>query len=140
MRRPKTPRPGSGVSTSAAIDTSWSRGRPLSNMSEVTVHLRRPDGVRLTVAGPVGRSLMRAALAAGVEGIAADCGGVLSCATCHVIVAPEWAARLPPPEADEEAMLEMTAAPREPGSRLSCQIVLAPELEGLVARLPDTQY
>ena len=112
----------------------------MAGMAQVTVFLDRPDGVRLSVVGTAGRSLMRAAQAAGVAGIAADCGGVLSCATCHVIVAPEWAARLPPPEADEEAMLEMTAAPREPGSRLSCQIVLAPELEGLVARLPDTQY
>ena len=82
-------------------------------MTEVTVFLDRPDGVRLTVAGRAGRSLMRAAQAAGVEGIAADCGGVLSCATCHVLVAPEWAARLPPPEPDELAMLEMTAAPHE---------------------------
>ena len=48
--------------------------------------------------------------------------------------------RLPPPGADEAAMLEMTAAPREPDSRLSCQIVLDPELDGLVARLPATQY
>ncbi|MBK7278217.1 MAG: 2Fe-2S iron-sulfur cluster binding domain-containing protein [Betaproteobacteria bacterium] len=109
-------------------------------MTEVTVFLDRPDGVRLTVAGTAGRSLMRAAQAAGVAGIAADCGGVLSCATCHVVVAPDWALRLPPPEADEEAMLEMTAAPREATSRLSCQIVLGAELQGLVARLPDTQY
>lgn len=109
-------------------------------MAQVTVFLDRPDGVRLTVAGREGRSLMRAAQAAGVDGIAADCGGVLSCATCHVMVASEWAARLPPPDADELAMLEMTAAPREPTSRLSCQIVLGADLEGLVARLPDTQY
>lgn len=106
----------------------------------VTVQLDAADGQRQPVAGPEGQSLMRAALAAGVAGIAADCGGVLSCATCHVIVAPEWAARLPAPGSDELAMLEMTAAPREPTSRLSCQIVLVPELEGLVARLPATQY
>ena len=109
-------------------------------MTPVTVYLDSADGSRQAVAGPVGGRLMRAAQGAGVEGIAGDCGGVLSCATCHVIVATEWAARLPPPDADELAMLEMTAAPREAGSRLSCQIVLAPELEGLVARLPDTQY
>ncbi|MBE0548663.1 MAG: 2Fe-2S iron-sulfur cluster binding domain-containing protein [Rubrivivax sp.] len=109
-------------------------------LSVVTVLLDAADGHRRPVAGRPGLSLMRAALAAGVDGIAADCGGVLSCATCHVIVAPEWAARLPAPTADELAMLEMTAAPREPTSRLSCQIVLSPELEGLVARLPATQY
>ena len=109
-------------------------------MAGITVILETGSGERLSVTGPAGQSLMRAALAAKVTGIAADCGGVLSCATCHVIVATAWAARLPPPIADEQAMLEMTAAPREPGSRLSCQIVLAPELQGLVARLPDTQY
>ena len=84
-------------------------------MAQVTVFLDTPGGTRLAVTGAEGRSLMRAAQAAGVDGIAADCGGVLSCATCHVVVAPEWAARLPPPEADEAAMLEMTAAPREAG-------------------------
>jgi 2Fe-2S ferredoxin len=109
-------------------------------MTLVTAYLDSPGGARLAVCGPAGSSLMRAALAAGVGGIAADCGGVLSCATCHVIVAPEWAPRLPRPGADERAMLDMTAAPREPHSRLSCQIVLAPELDGLVARLPATQY
>ena len=112
----------------------------MAGMAQVTVFLDRPDGVRLGVAGRAGESLMRAAQAAGVAGIAADCGGVLSCATCHVLVAPEWAARLPPPGPDELAMLEMTAAPREATSRLSCQIVLGAELQGLVARLPDTQY
>jgi 2Fe-2S ferredoxin len=112
----------------------------MAGMAQVTVFLDRPDGVRLTVAGTAGRSLMRAAQAAGVAGIAADCGGVLSCATCHVVVAPDWALRLPPPGPDELAMLEMTAAPREATSRLSCQIVLGAELQGLVARLPDTQY
>lgn len=106
----------------------------------VQVHLRAPDGRELTLSGRDGQSLMRAAQAAGVAGIAADCGGCLSCATCHVIVDDAWLARLPPPDADEQAMLEMTAAPREPGSRLSCQVVLTPTLDGLRARLPDTQY
>ena len=110
------------------------------NLPAVTVYLETAGGERLAVSGPAGQSLMRAALAANVAGIAADCGGMLSCATCHVVVAPDWAPRLPPPDADEQAMLDMTAAPREPHSRLSCQIVLVPELAGLVARLPATQY
>jgi 2Fe-2S ferredoxin len=109
-------------------------------MTAVTIHLDFASAPRRSISGQSGQSLMRAALAAGIDGIAADCGGVLSCATCHVVVAPEWAARLPAPGADEDAMLEMTAAPREPNSRLSCQIVLAPELEGLVARVAATQY
>ncbi len=107
---------------------------------DITLHLQRPDGGLHTVQGRVGHSLMKAATRAGVDGIAADCGGVLQCATCHVIVAPPWLARLPPPSADELAMLEMTAAPREPGSRLSCQIELQPALDGLQVRLPATQY
>ena len=83
---------------------------------------------------------MRAAVDNGVEGIVADCGGTMSCATCHVIVPPEWATRLPPPGPDEEAMLAMTAAPREAGSRLSCQLVVSAPLHGLTLRLPATQF
>ena len=64
----------------------------------------------------------------------------LNCATCHVIVAPEWSSRLPPPAPDEQAMLELTAAPTQPTSRLSCQIMLQPSLNGLVVQLPVTQY
>jgi 2Fe-2S ferredoxin len=87
-----------------------------------------------------GRSLMEAALKAGIDGIAADCGGSLTCATCHVIVDLAWADRLPAPSADELSMLELTAAPREPTSRLSCQIALDDSLDGLTVRLPITQY
>jgi len=75
-----------------------------------------------------------------VDGIAADCGGGCTCATCHVIVDAHWLQQLPPPDADEAAMLDMTASPREAGSRLSCCIVLDASLDGLTARLPDRQY
>lgn len=105
-----------------------------------TVHLIDPAGNRRSVPARVGKSLMRAALEADVDGIAADCGGCLTCATCHVIVDPAWAAQLPPPSADELSMLEMTASPRQATSRLSCQIEITPALDGLVATLPDTQY
>jgi len=83
---------------------------------------------------------MRTAVDAGIDGIAADCGGCLTCATCHVIVDAAWAEKLSPPTDDELAMLEMTAAPRRPTSRLSCQLVLSAELDGLVVQLPATQY
>ena len=106
----------------------------------VAVHLIDADGTRRTVTGHAGQSLMRAATAAGVEGIAADCGGCMTCATCHVFVDPAWLERLPARSADEDAMLEMTAVPRQPNSRLSCQIALDGSLAGLVARLPETQY
>jgi 2Fe-2S ferredoxin len=109
-------------------------------MSGITIHLRSADGRTYAVSGPAGRSLMRVATDAGVAEIAADCGGCLTCATCHVIVDEAWAGRLPPPSADEQAMLELTAVPREPTSRLSCQIVFAPQIDGLTARLPPHQY
>ena len=109
-------------------------------VADITVHLQSASGRVQTITGRVGRSLMHAAVGANADGIAADCGGLLSCATCHVMVDGEWAMRLPPPGADEESMLEMTAAPREAGSRLSCQIELTPELAGLLIRLPATQY
>jgi ferredoxin, 2Fe-2S len=107
---------------------------------ELTVHLVDAQGHRYTIGAKAGQSLMRAAVDAGIDGIAADCGGSLSCATCHVMLDDPWRGRLPPVAADEAAMLEMTAAPREPGSRLSCQIVLGPALDGLEARMPTTQY
>jgi 2Fe-2S ferredoxin len=93
-----------------------------------------------TVQGKPGDSLMKAAVDAGVSGIAADCGGTLTCATCHVYVDAAWADKLPAPIADESDMLDFAAAPVQPESRLSCQIVLTPELDGLVVKLPATQY
>ena len=109
-----------------------------------TIHLisLTPAGERHVqdVQARPGRSLMEAAVDAGVKGIAADCGGLLTCATCHVIVPEPWAAKLPPASSDEEGMLEFTATPREPGSRLSCQITLTEDLEGLTVELPARQY
>lgn len=109
-------------------------------MAAITVHLVEANGTRHSIAGGIEQSLMTAATDAGIDAVKADCGGCLTCATCHVIVRADWAERLPPPSADEEAMLEMTAAPRQPTSRLSCQIVLAARLDGLTADLPATQY
>lgn len=106
----------------------------------ISVHLIEPDGRVRDFTGKPGQSLMLAALGARIDGIAADCGGVMTCATCHVYVDEAWADRLPPPSADESAMLEMTAAERRPNSRLSCQIVLDESLAGLTAGLPDRQY
>lgn len=105
-----------------------------------SVRFRTPEGRVIEVPARAGRSLMRAAVDAGVDGIAADCGGCLTCATCHVIVDEAWFARLPPADADEQSMLEMTAAERQPTSRLSCQIMVDATLDGLVVTLPPTQY
>src|SRR5207245_5975058 len=84
----------------------------------------------------IGKSLMETAVAGGIAGIAADCGGLLTCATCHVHVHVQepfasHSAQLPPPDAEELAMLAFTAAPRLANSRLSCQIKLTAALDGL---------
>jgi len=92
------------------------------------------------IQAPLGQSLMKAAVDAGVRGIEADCGGSLSCATCHVMIDAPWADCLPPPVADERDMLDFAASPLVPGSRLSCQIALTPDLDGLQVRLPASQY
>ena len=106
----------------------------------IEIHLIAPDGARRTIQGRVGQSLMRAAVDAGEEGVVGDCGGCLNCATCHVIVDAAWVSRLPPASDDEGYMLEMTAAPLQPTSRLSCQLALDEDLAGLVVQLPDRQY
>ena len=83
---------------------------------------------------------MEAAVAANVAGIEADCGGLMTCATCHVYVREPWASQLPAPEPDEVAMLEFTASPRQANSRLSCQLVLTQALDGLTVDLPESQH
>ena len=87
-----------------------------------------------------GQSLMQAAVAANVTGIDADCGGLMTCGTCHVYVRQPHAGRLPPPSTDEQGMLDFTAAPRQPNSRLACQIELTDALDGLTVDLPTTQH
>ena len=97
------------------------------------------NGIEHGFEAPDGASVMQAATGFGVPGILADCGGLPSCGTCHVIVDAAWAERLPPPEAGELAVLEITAVPRGPTSRLACQIRLTPALQGLVLHLPKFQ-
>ena len=84
-------------------------------------------------------SAMQAATSHGVDGILAECGGNAMCATCHVYVDESWVGRLPAMGGDEDALLDGAAAERRPNSRLSCQIKLSPELDGLVLQLPDRQ-
>ena len=110
----------------------------------ITVHFVSiaSDGARheTSVQTLPGQSLMDAASDAGIDGIAADCGGLLTCATCHVMVCAPWFGQLPPVSSDEQAMLDFTAVPRHKNSRLSCQIQLTPALDGLSVELPTTQY
>jgi len=98
-----------------------------------------PSGTRTVLDVPVGTSVMRAAILNGVDGIVAECGGEMMCATCHVYVEEGQLERTPTQSDDEKAMLEFTASERRPTSRLSCQLVVSPELDGLVVYLPETQ-
>lgn len=82
---------------------------------------------------------MFGAIQNGVQGITAECGGVLSCATCHVYVDPAWMSRAGAAEDDERDMLEAVAAEQRPNSRLSCQIAVNQALDGLVVDIPETQ-
>lgn len=88
----------------------------------------------------VGTSVMQVGVSNGVDGIVAECGGTLTCATCHVYVDDAYAGRLDEISPDEEELLGYTASPREPGSRLSCQLTLSEDLDGLVVRIPPEQY
>jgi ferredoxin, 2Fe-2S len=114
--------------------------KPPSHAVPISLVFIDAQGAQQHAKAASGQSLMKAAVGAGVAGVAADCGGTLSCATCHVLLAPDWLARLPPPSSDEQAMLELTASPRQPGSRLSCQIVLDESLDGMPVQLPPNQY
>lgn len=100
----------------------------------------RPDGDEVAFDVSDGTSVMAAAVSNGVTEIVAECGGTLACATCHAYVADEFLDRLPPVGPDEAEMLDYTACPREAGSRLSCQLPMGPELDGIVVRLPADQY
>jgi 2Fe-2S ferredoxin len=95
-----------------------------------------PDGREISADVPEGRNLMEAAVAAAVPGVIGECGGSLSCATCHVYVSPDWAARTGAVGEFEDAMLDVAEAERQETSRLSCQIKMAPDLDGIVLRVP----
>jgi len=99
----------------------------------------QPDGAEQVVDIPEGWSIMEGAVRAGVIGIDADCGGACACATCHVQVEPEWAAKLPLKSEMEETMLDFAIQPK-PNSRLSCQLRVTSEMDGLTVRVPPSQH
>jgi 2Fe-2S ferredoxin len=98
-----------------------------------------PNGQSDRVETGDGESAMQAATRHGLDGILAECGGNAMCATCHVYVDDNWLTRLPPIGDEEDALLDGTACDRLPNSRLSCQIRITSELDGLVLRLPERQ-
>ncbi|MCC5836027.1 MAG: 2Fe-2S iron-sulfur cluster binding domain-containing protein [Opitutales bacterium] len=101
------------------------------------VTLITPSKEKVILEDAIG-TLMEAALDADVEGIDGDCGGVCSCSTCHVHVAPEWVERVGPPNDAEADTLEFDERTNS-RSRLSCQIELKDELDGMVVEIPNSQ-
>lgn len=97
------------------------------------------DGGESVIVAAEGLTLMEVARDAGLAGIKAECGGACACSTCHVYIAPEWIDRLPPREPMEEDMLDFAPARDESLSRLSCQIKVTADLEGLRLRFPAEQ-
>lgn len=97
------------------------------------------DGNEHPVEAEVGSSVMLAAVTNGVPGIDADCGGACSCATCHVYVNEEWVDKLEEISPMEEAMLSLSSDRKE-NSRLSCQIKVSEEIDGLVVQTPEFQF
>ena len=95
------------------------------------------DGQRSEVDALSGDSVMETAIDNDIEGIIAECGGACSCATCHVYVEDGWFEKLPPPSDDEEDLLYSTLD-KKPNSRLSCQILLSDELDGLKVTLAQS--
>lgn len=104
-----------------------------------TITFVHPDGRRESVAANDGDSAMYVALSHSIDGIIAECGGGAVCATCHVYVEETWVEKLPPPGLDEDDLLEGVAAERKPNSRLSCQIKVDANLNGLILRIPERQ-
>ncbi len=98
------------------------------------------DNLRTELDVATGTSLMHAAVLNGVRGIAADCGGCVSCATCHVYVEKPYIEQLPEMNAQENEMLENTTSERQWNSRLSCQIELNESLDGIIVNIPAIQH
>lgn len=98
------------------------------------------NGVHHEVETPDGDSVMQAAMRKNLAGIVAECGGGLACATCHCYVDDAWIERVGPASEMELQMLDFSSNETQPGSRLSCQIIVSDALDGLVVRLPESQF
>ena len=96
------------------------------------------NGTNHTVDVQNGLTVMEGAVQNNIPGIDADCGGSMACATCHVYVKEEWFNKLPKKEDGEEDMLDMAFEPKK-NSRLSCQIIVSDDLDGLVVDMPEKQ-
>lgn len=97
------------------------------------------DGTEHPIEVPIGLTVMQGAVDNAVPGIDADCGGACACATCHVYIEPEWIAHTGKPNEQEASMLSFAAVTQD-NSRLSCQIEVTAELDGLILRMPEGQH
>ena len=104
----------------------------------VTITFIDAAGTARSVSAEEGATVMETALKHGIPGIEAECGGACACATCHVYVDPAWLASVGKAEPMEEDMLDFAFDVR-PNSRLSCQIRVTPELDGLIVATPTKQ-
>lgn len=98
------------------------------------------DGQDYAVEAVVGESVMATAVKNGIPGIIGECGGNASCATCHVWVRDDFLPLVGEPNVTEEDLLEMGVSDRRPGSRLSCQIAMSPELDGLIVDIAPQEH
>lgn len=105
----------------------------------VTLTVIEHTGIEHVVQGEARDSVMQVITANDIPGLVGECGGSLACATCHAYVDAAWVDRIPPAGPDERMMLEGALDVAE-NSRLTCQLTLTPELEGIVFRLPASQY
>lgn len=105
-------------------------------MTKITY--RTADSEERVIEVKNGQSVMEGAVRENLPGIDAECGGVCACATCQVHVDPDWLDRLPPKTEAEQSMLDFAVNVQE-NSRLSCQIKVGPEIEGLIVTLPESQ-
>jgi ferredoxin, 2Fe-2S len=103
-----------------------------------TIHFREFNGTMRTVAAEVGSTVMESAIKNGIPGIVAECGGACACATCHVYVDEAFMSLVGDPQPMEEDMLDFAYDVR-PNSRLSCQIRIKDNLEGLTVTTPEKQ-
>lgn len=97
------------------------------------------DGKKTTIDAKDGDSLMQSAVANGIDGIVAECGGAMMCATCHVYVDQSFLGKLSDISESEEEMLDSVFSERREESRLSCQIKVGPQIEGIVLHMPEKQ-
>ena len=98
-----------------------------------------PEGEHRDVEAPANTTAMENAVKHDVPGIEAECGGACACATCHVYVDEAWREKVGEPNEMEEDMLDFANDP-QPNSRLSCQIMMRDDLDGLVLKIPDSQH